>query len=304
MNLRMSLLTGAMALALSMPAVAQTTELAPGMTASVTAGVNLRAGPGSEHNRIAVIPEGTAVVVEDCVPGWCQVAYDGLSGYVFDTYLAADIAAADAWMLQTTSQHELRAGPGFEHGLVGMIPEGAAVTVEQCMPGWCEVTYDGMTGYLELAEATPEETTLALASPAVGEGMARTTADLNLRAGPGTEHGAIAVIPEGAAVEMEQCQPGWCQVTYGGMTGYAAEAYLDANLGTTAAALAPPATDAGIAQATSDLNLRAGAGMEHSPIGVIPAGAAVEIHDCIPGRVWCEVSYGGMTGYASERYLD
>lgn len=305
MNLRSSLLTGAMVLALSVPAAAQTTtDLASGMTASVTAGVNLRAGPGTEHDRVTVIPEGAAVVIEACASGWCEVAYDGVNGFIYDDYLAADVAAADEWMLEATREHELRAGPGYDHDLLGMVPEGAAVTVEECMPGWCEVNFNGTTGYLEIVEAAPEETTTALASPAVGEGMAQTTSDLNLRAGPGTEHNVVAVMPEGAEVEMQQCQPGWCEVTYAGTTGYAAEEYLDAGMGTTAAALAPPATEEAGARATSDLNLRGGAGMEHSPIGVIPAGASVEIHNCIEGRVWCEVSYGDMTGYASERFLD
>jgi uncharacterized protein YraI len=28
------------------------------------------------------------------------------------------------------------------------------------------------------------------------------------------------------------------------------------------------------------------------------------IHDCMPGRVWCEVSYGEVTGFASQRFLE
>jgi uncharacterized protein YraI len=287
MNLGMSLLTGAMALALSVPAAAQTTELAPGMTASATAGVNLRAGPGSRHKRLTVIPEGAAVVIEECVPSWCEVTYDGINGFVYDTYLAAE------WILQTTAVHRLRAGPGMEHAAVAEIPEGAAIAVEKCMPGWCEVTYDGMSGFIEIVAATPEETRVTLSRPAA-EAVVLPMRGLVVRAGPGTGHKRVAAIPQGASIEIEECTEKWCEVAYGDTTGYVWKSYLGAE----GAPATPPA------RAIGDLNLRAGAGMRHAPIAVIPAGATVEIGDCMPNRVWCEVTYGEKTGYASKRYLD
>lgn len=57
------------------------------------------------------------------------------------------------------------------------------------------------------------------------------------------------------------------------------------------------------ARATTELNLRSGPGTEHHPVAVIPARAEVEVHACLDGRVWCQVSYGGTVGYASDRYL-
>ena len=291
MNLGMWL-TGAMALALSVPAAAQTTELAPGMNASATASVNLRAGPGSRHKRLTVIPEGAAVVIEECAPSWCEVAYDGINGFVYAAYLAAEMAA-DEWILQTTAVHRLRAGPGMEQAAIGEIPEGAAIAVEECMPGWCEVTYDGMSGFIEIAAATPEETRASLSRPAA-ETFVLPTRGLVVRAGPGTEHKRVAAIPRGASVEIGQCMEKWCEVAYGDTTGYAWKGYLGPQ-----GALATPS-----ARATGDLNLRAGAGMRHAPIAVIPAGATVEIGDCMANRVWCEVTYGKKSGYASKRYLD
>jgi uncharacterized protein YraI len=73
-----------------------------------------------------------------------------------------------------------------------------------------------------------------------------------------------------------------------------------AALGLAAAGAADAQT---FAQATTDLNLRAGPGMDQPVIAVMPAGASVEIHQCLEGRVWCEVTYAGTTGWASERFL-
>lgn len=256
MNFNISLLAGAMAAALSLPAAAHTSpDSAPGsvagMTAVATAYVRLRAGPGTRHAKVTVIPEGARLEVGECGPGWCEVDYAGKSGYVWAKYLEAAIeapaaaevepaavsneealaaeqppAATDKWVLQTSSEFELRAGPGSEHDAIGVIPEGSVLAVEECIPGWCQVT---LTGYIEIV--------------------------------------AAAAPPRAASTPQ------------------------------------PPAA-AKTAIAEGDLHLRAGAGMKHRPIDIIPAGATVEIGDCISGRVWCEVTYGERTGYASRRYLD
>jgi hypothetical protein len=67
---------------------------------------------------------------------------------------------------------------------------------------------------------------------------ARTEADLNMRSGPGTGSGVVAVIPRGAVVNATDCGGGWCRVRYRGEVGYASRNYLD--FGATAG-IAPPA---------------------------------------------------------------
>jgi len=39
--------------------------------------------------------------------------------------------------------------------------------------------------------------------------------DLNLRGGPGTGYGVVAVMPTGARVEVLGCAGAWCRVAYG-----------------------------------------------------------------------------------------
>jgi uncharacterized protein YraI len=222
-----------------------------GKTASPTTYLRLRAGPGTKHAVLTVIPERARLEVGTCGPYWCEVDYAGTTGYAWAKYLEAAMAAPGAgevepaavsnaqtpapeeqsagkkkWVLQTSSAFELRAGPGMEHEAIGVVPEGTVLAVEECLPGWCEVT---LRGYIEIAAtAAPREASPTQVSPA-------------------------------AAVT---------------------------------------------ATAKGDLHLRGGAGLTHSPIGIIPAGATVEIGYCIAGRVWCEVTYGDLTGFASRRYLE
>ncbi|KXF76749.1 ligand-binding protein SH3 [Paramesorhizobium deserti] len=65
---------------------------------------------------------------------------------------------------------------------------------------------------------------------------------------------------------------------------------------------------AGSAQAatalvTTDLNVRSGPGTRYAAIGTLPNGARVDVRGCTAGYGWCHVYYGGLSGWASSRYL-
>lgn len=80
--------------------------------------------------------------------------------------------------------------------------------------------------------------TLLVSSAAVASAApAVVTTDLNLRAGQGTNHSVIDVLPRGSMVDVTGCGDGWCYVRDRG--GYASASYLD--IGSDAyAAVAPP----------------------------------------------------------------
>ena len=73
-----------------------------------------------------------------------------------------------------------------------------------------------------LAAATIAAPVAASAAPA------RVTANVNLRAGPGTEYYPIVVLPAGAPVELYGCLQGytWCDVSFGRERGWVSSRYL------------------------------------------------------------------------------
>ena len=75
-------------------------------------------------------------------------------------------------------------------------------------------------------------TAVASATPAV------VTNDLNLRAGQGTNHSVIDVLPQGSMVDVTGCGDGWCYVRDRG--GYASASYLDVGSSAYAAIVPPP----------------------------------------------------------------
>lgn len=68
-------------------------------------------------------------------------------------------------------------------------------------------------------------------------------------------------------------------------------------------ALGLPAFAQATANATVDLNIRAGAGPAYEVVGMIPQGEPVEVAGCLDPATWCEVTHDGVTGWASGGYL-
>jgi uncharacterized protein YraI len=69
-----------------------------------------------------------------------------------------------------------------------------------------------------------------------------------------------------------------------------------------AAALVLSSGVAAAAVTEADVKMRSGPGTNNPVMGVIPAGASVDVLGCRTG--WCRVRYAGRIGYASERYLE
>ncbi|UOM36031.1 DUF1236 domain-containing protein [Acuticoccus sp. I52.16.1] len=54
---------------------------------------------------------------------------------------------------------------------------------------------------------------------------------------------------------------------------------------------------------TTDLNLRSGPGSNYSVIETIPAGDEVVVEGCVTDTTWCQVDFGGKSGYVYSQYL-
>ena len=53
-----------------------------------------------------------------------------------------------------------------------------------------------------------------------------TTANLNLRAGPGMQHRVIVTIPAGSSVDIHSCGTTWCYLTWTRHSGFSNGRYL------------------------------------------------------------------------------
>jgi uncharacterized protein YraI len=136
--------------------------------------------------------------------------------------------------------------------------------------------------------------------------QATVTTGLNQREGPGTNFAVIQILPGGATVAVHECQAGWCRVTFQGRTGWASESYLafGGASGPPPAASGPPPGDGQVqASTTVALHMRTGPSTTYGAILTIPAGATVTVTRCTDNYDWCEVRYGGSTGWVYAAYI-
>ena len=57
--------------------------------------------------------------------------------------------------------------------------------------------------------------------------LAKTTQNVNLRTGPGTEYDKLATLAAGIRVDILKCQPNWCRIAGQGIRGWVSSGYLD-----------------------------------------------------------------------------
>ena len=220
-------------------------------TAKTTEYVNFRTGPGTNYSSKGVISLGTTVTVTDTSNSqWYAVRLsNGSTGYIFAQYLkltgntsapTATPAPSDPSKEQTAKTTEyvnFRTGPGTNYSSKGVISLGTTVTVTDTSNSqWYAVRLaNGSTGYIFAqyikiisATATPAPTE----APADGTVRAKTTADVNLRKGAGTNYGVIRVVGNNTAVTVTEATNTWYKVKLSdGTEGYLYAQYVTVTSG-------------------------------------------------------------------------
>ena len=155
--------------------------------------------------------------------------------------------------------------------------------------GWVYAKYIQITSYTpDPAPYTPSPYT-----PSPVDGTAASVATryqnstVNLRTGPGTEYAVVGEVGRGTSLTLIGSMGNWYQayVPARGITAWISANYVSYGLN---------------AVATGDVNLRTGPGKEYSRITVIYKGQPVTVLS--QGSGWSQVSFGGLTGYISNKY--
>jgi uncharacterized protein YraI len=152
----------------------------------------------------------------------------------------------------------------------------------------------------------PAEPTPAPAPEVQAKVYMKTTANLNMRSGPGTGYSIVKTIPKGTAVEVTGSSGTWKKVIYGSYTGWCSGSYLTAASAPAPVAPAPAPvvtapSEKTYMKTTANLNMRSGAGTGYGIIKVIPKGTTVEVIGS--SSYWKKVAYAGITGWCSGNYL-
>ena len=235
-----------------------------GVQAKTTAGVNLRRGAGTSFGVIRVVATGTTVTVTEATNAqWYKVKLsDGTEGYIFTEYLnviSGDIDSvkpdeddtpdtSGAVTARTTTDINLRRGPGTTYGVIMVVDENVTVTVTEATNSeWYKVRLaDGTEGYFsaqylkivsgDIDSVKPDDSGDKEDEDDGGSDLEgtgeylRTTTGVNLRKGPSTSTDVLTVLNSGTIVEViDRDTQGWVHVrTTSGRVGYVSADYVTA----------------------------------------------------------------------------
>ena len=219
-----------------------------------------------------VIPDGETVSVVEYGNTWTQIAYGGLTGYVYtstlqlyqdmpnDTPTASPTptptptatavptyapANASATLLLNA---QLREEPDSSSTLLGTIPAGAQVKVTAIGTSWSQVVYNGATGWVLTSQLLIEEKEATPTPTATAQPTAEPTEIISDES-DSTREGVTA----------------WVVTT------------------------------------VTSVNLRADASMEGAILASLPGGTCIVVLE--EGATWSLVRYGSKTGYVFSQYI-
>lgn len=115
----------------------------------------------------------------------------------------------------------IRQGRGTNTKKIGSIPKGKVVSVSDIQKNWGKTSYGGVTGYIYM------EHTQKYTEPASTPSSSyRTTDNLRIRSGRGTNYKTLITIPKGTTLTVSEIKNNWGKVSYKGKTGYSSMKYM------------------------------------------------------------------------------
>jgi uncharacterized protein YgiM (DUF1202 family) len=134
----------------------------------------------------------------------------------------------------TTSEVEVRKGPGINHEVVATIPKDIKVDVVGKEGYWLKIEskHGGKPGYIDEQYARPlnyQQTAQAKPGGLTAAGPYRTLEEVDLREGPGTQHRIVAKLPAGIKVNVVRAEGDWLRVESkkGNRPGYVQRRFVE-----------------------------------------------------------------------------
>lgn len=318
--------------------------------------LNLRKTPSNRSPIVGYVPaDARHLKSKKCVKRWCQIEFAGKTGWAFSKYLARDSTAAKP---QTAKAIPALSGvkrvralkndgrpiavysiPSKKMPVAWRLPADAkqVVNLGECLPGWCYISADNLSGWLPEEQFADDETTAALDdtdasaddSQEINETLTTATqasvqtaalapivrnidskhytlaglagdSSLPIRAKPEETAQILGWIPHDATdVEgMKQCVERWCLIRHGATDGWVLRRHLADDSVEDSQRFQVDRVDI-----WSTLEVLDYPSDNASVVGQIPSYATgiVPIGGC--DRNWCHIRYLGIAGWVRGEYL-
>ena len=293
-------LVAASALALTglLTGVAGTATADTSMTA--TTAVNVRSAASTSSTIVGGLYRGQTVTAVSAAGSWTKIRFGAGLAYVSSQYLTggatAPVGGATGTRV-TTTQVNLRKGPGLSYGKLSVVPDNATVTLTgKVARGYTEVVYGRSTGWVASQYLSRPSTLPAITGTRV------TTADLLVRTTSGADYKVVGEIAKGRTVSITGAtQNGRAQIIYGNAIRWVTAKYLSTP--TTGGPVAPGLPKiTGIRFATTTLIIRSTPDADFASITEVGTGTQLSITGLVKnGRM--QIVYDNAARWVTAQYL-
>ncbi len=296
--------------------------------------MNVRIGPGIDHDVLTTLPRGTQVKVVGIDPNsdWLLVELDGLTslGWVYSEMVQVDcplvnvlritdseISQQPAALTQTYALYAY-SGPGLAYDIVATIPRGTwaeIIAVGDCPPNvWYQVIVPGLDepvwvirDFVKVAVGSlagiPRYGVTDFFPPAVDDRPIAVTQPItmNVRSGPGLAYDVVAVVPQGTQARIYGIDPtgDWILVE---LEGHNALVWIYCHMtevrgsveGVRRVTAAEIAAQPAVLVQPGVVYARSGPGTGYSPAAILPKGTWAHITGIGPDPQWLRIEVPGL----------
>ena len=297
--------------------------------------MNVRASPSIDSPVVGATTIGQEFPItgksED--GNWWQIEIDGQLGWIFAPYVTAinaenvpvaenvPMAGGDEAMMAENAvvtvngDMNVRAGPGTDYPAVGAATFGQEfpITGQNAEGDWWQIDIDGQAGwiYAPFVTASNAENVPIIASeamPASEQALVTLNGDMNVRAGPGTNHPVVAAATLGQEVPVSgrNEEGDWWQVEINGQTGWIYAPFVVAsnaeNVPVVTSGEAPSSGQA-LLTLNGDMNVRQGPGTNYPVVGAATLGQEFLITGRNEAGAWWRIDYEDQAGWIFAAYV-
>ncbi len=276
--------------------------------------LNLRAQGSSSSQWLGSYSRGTWVEIIGSENNFYRVvAPDGRIGYMSKNYI--DFDNNTSWTVEVSNQNggaflNFRSQPSYNASVYDIFYNGVPLLVNSKNGGWYCVSINGQTGYVrqeyvqDMGWASPgSENVYTIKTP--------NNSALNLRSGPGMNHGVIGQFYGDQYVMVLASGSGWSRVCVDGFVGYMSNDFLveglqaarDLSADKSTTTSGQPYAVVNNPKSTQALNLRQSASTASRVLDKLYNGEKLWLNEV--GSTWCAVTdqTTGLSGYVMTKYI-
>jgi len=271
---------------------------------TATENVNVRSGPSTETKIIGGLYRGQIVSAVSKAGGWTKIKFDGGRAYVASRYLTKGAALPTPSQVEagvvkvTTTDVNLRKGPGLSNAVLIVLPDGTRVTTTgKTSRGYAEVIKGSLKGWASTQYLAGVRTGL----PAV-IGTRVATAALDIRTSSGPKARTVAEVKKGTRLSVTGAtQNRRAQIIFNKKVRWVTAKYLANPRVNLPAAPGLPRV-IGSRYATAELDIRSTYKDKYTLITVVPVGTKLSITGVVKNSRR-QIVFNNAARWVTAKYL-